>query len=81
MKTTDNNKNNNNNDDDVKELEITIKRCIEKLRKRKNIIKENLIDDSSMKFAWDFDSLSSNVNRKGINMDSNLKKKKKYQAM
>ena len=46
MKTTDNY--NNNDDDDVKELEITIKRCIEKLRKRKNIIKENLIDDSSM---------------------------------
>ena len=80
MKTTDNNNNNNNNDDDVKELEITIKRCIEKLRKRKNIIKENLIDDSSMKFAWDFDSLSSNVNRKGINMDSNLKKKKEISS-
>ena len=71
----DDDNNNNNDDDDVKELEITIKRCIEKLRKRKNIIKENLIDDSSMKFAWDFDSSSSNVNRKGINMDSNLKKK------
>lgn len=45
----------------VDKLQCSILNCIKELGKRKSMIQENLLSDSKMKFAWDFDSSTNKI--------------------
>ena len=47
--------------ENVDKLQSSILHCIKELEKRKSVIQKNLLNDSKMKFAWDFDSIPNKI--------------------